>query len=70
MKTKRFYMHTLDGKPAGYDPNFPYLYFANKTIKASEMATSLGQLRKHQQNTHKGHDEPERGYRIIVVDGQ
>lgn len=46
MKTKTYYMHTLDGQPAAFTEG--YICFAYKQVLEHEMATSLRQLRRQQ----------------------
>lgn len=67
-----FYMHTLDGKPAGYTEQVGWVYFSNQTLKTSEMATSLRQLRRQQEKSKATRadltDDWRHGYKRIAID--
>jgi hypothetical protein len=45
--TRKVYMHLLDGKPAEFDAERNYMYFAGKRV--TRFATSLAQIRREQQ---------------------
>jgi hypothetical protein len=44
--TRKVYMHLLDGKPAEFDAERKYIYFAGRQV--SRFATSLRQIRTEQ----------------------
>lgn len=45
--SRKVYMHLLDGKPAEFDAERKYIYFAGRQV--SRFASSLNQLRREQQ---------------------
>ena len=51
-----YYLHTLDGAPAYFDPKLGALMFATSNGKAAPLATSLRQIRREQRidQEHKG----------------
>lgn len=55
MSRRTYYMHTLNGKPAGFSKKRGALFFVGdkQEVTTGEMATSLSELRKQQ----RAHDD-------------
>lgn len=64
---RTYYMHTLDGKPAGYDRHVGYVFFAIGEISTNHMAKTLRALRKQQANDTSKVDR-KFGYIRVVVE--
>ena len=68
------YMHTLDGKPAGFDPRHDYMYFARGRQRFDHMfCSSLRDLRREQERAiaadlREGRDADAR-YGYVLVAG-
>lgn len=64
---RTYYMHTLDGKPAGYDASISYIYFTNH-VGTREMAKSLRELRKQQAADSREKRDRTFGYVRITIE--
>lgn len=70
MAKRTYYMHMVNGLPAGYEPRMDYLWCATPRtdLKTSQMAKTLQELRKQQKVVRPPRDDEIYSYLRIVVD--
>lgn len=66
-----YYLHTLDDKPAAFDPVTETIYFISKYGKAPALTASLQKIYREQRldrkNNPRTHSDFKYGYRRVAV---